>query len=45
MIFDKKNEGNRINFVLLERIGKPIIDEEIDRGLFIDSFRYYRDSL
>ena len=45
MIFDKKNEGNRINFVLLERIGNPIIDEEIDRELFIDSFRYYRDSL
>ena len=45
MIFDKKNEGNRINFVLLERIGKPIIDEEIDRELFIDSFKYYSNSL
>jgi 3-dehydroquinate synthase len=45
MIFDKKNEGNRINFVLLEKIGKPIVDEEIDKQLFKDSFKYYNNSL
>ena len=45
MIFDKKNEGSRINFVLLEKIGKPIVDEEIDKQLFIDSFKYYSNSL
>ena len=45
MIFDKKNEGSRINFVLLEKIGKPIVDEEIDKQLFKDSFKYYNNSL
>jgi 3-dehydroquinate synthase len=45
MIFDKKNEGSSINFVLLEKIGKPIVDEEIDKQLFIDSFKYYSNSL
>ena len=45
MLFDKKNEGSKINFVLLERIGKPVVDKEIDRELFIDSFSYYNNSL
>ena len=45
MIFDKKNEGSRINFVLLEAIGRPVVDKEIDRELFIDSFKYYNNSL
>jgi 3-dehydroquinate synthase len=45
MIFDKKNEGSRINFVLLEAIGRPVVDEEINRELFIDSFKYYNNSL
>ena len=45
MIFDKKNEGSSINFVLLEKIGKPIVDEEIDKQLFKDSFKYYNNSL
>jgi len=45
MIFDKKNEGSRINFVLLEAIGRPVIDKEINRELFIDSFEYYNNSL
>lgn len=45
MIFDKKNEGSRINFVLLEAIGRPVIDKEINRELFIDSFKYYNNSL
>ena len=45
MIFDKKNEGSRINFVLLEAIGRPVVDIEINRELFIDSFKYYNNSL
>jgi 3-dehydroquinate synthase len=45
MIFDKKNEGSRINFVLLEAIGRPVVDKEINRELFIDSFKYYNNSL
>ena len=35
MIFDKKNEGSRINFVLLEAIGRPVVDKEINKELFI----------
>lgn len=45
MIFDKKNEGSRINFVLLEAIGRPVVDKEINKELFIDSFKYYNNSL
>ena len=26
MVYDKKNEGSKINFVLLKEIGKPVID-------------------
>ena len=28
-------------FVLLKKIGEPIIDQEIDKDLFIDSFTFY----
>ena len=45
MIFDKKNEGSRINFVLLEAIGRPVVDKEINKELFIDSFKYYNNSV
>jgi 3-dehydroquinate synthase len=45
MIFDKKNEGSRINFVLLKAIGRPVVDKEINRELFTDSFKYYNNSL
>ena len=45
MIFDKKNEGSRINFVLLEAIGRPVVDKEINKELFINSFKYYNNSL
>tara|TARA_A100000164_G_scaffold55474_1_gene44023 strand:- start:523 stop:1551 length:1029 start_codon:yes stop_codon:yes gene_type:complete len=41
LIYDKKNDGNRVNFVLLKKIGEPIIDQEIDKDLFIDSFTFY----
>lgn len=41
--FDKKNEGGNINFVLLEDIGKPIIDCHVPNELLLDAFRYYID--
>jgi 3-dehydroquinate synthase len=39
--FDKKNEGGRINFVLLRKIGEPVIDREVPNELIYKAFRYY----
>ena len=41
--FDKKNSHGNINFVLLESIGKPLIDVKIPSGLFLEAFAYYKD--
>ena len=42
--FDKKNEGGKINFVLLREIGTPVIDREVPNKIIYDAFRYYTDS-
>ncbi|MFD2518694.1 3-dehydroquinate synthase [Salinimicrobium flavum] len=39
--FDKKNEGGKINFVLLRKIGDPVIDRQVPNDLLYDAFRYY----
>ena len=39
--FDKKNEGGKINFVLLRKIGEPIVDREVPNSLIYDAFNYY----
>lgn len=39
--FDKKNSHGNINFVLLEAIGKPKYDCQVDNNLIIESFKYY----
>ena len=39
--FDKKNEAGKINFVLLARIGKPVIDREVPDRLIEEAFQYY----
>ena len=41
--FDKKNEGGKINFVLLRKIGEPVIDREVPNRLILDAFKYYLD--
>jgi 3-dehydroquinate synthase len=41
MKFDKKNEGGKINFVLLRRIGIPVIDRQVPNSLISEAFRYY----
>ena len=41
MIYDKKNEGSKINFVLLKEIGKPVIDQIVNKDLFKESFEFY----
>ena len=42
MKYDKKNQGGRINFVLLEAIGQPVINQEVPRDLIIKAFEYYK---
>ena len=39
--FDKKNEGGKINFVLLRKIGEPIVDRQVSNSLIYDAFSYY----
>ncbi|WP_224482742.1 3-dehydroquinate synthase [Robertkochia aurantiaca] len=41
--FDKKNEKGKINFVLLEEIGKPVLDRTADKDLIIKSLEYYNN--
>lgn len=40
---DKKNSHGQVKFVLLETIGKPIIDCEVTNELVIEAFEYYKD--
>lgn len=41
--YDKKNSSGSINFVLLEEIGAPIIDQKVPNELIYDAFSYYKD--
>lgn len=41
--FDKKNEGGKINFVLLKNIGLPVMDCQVPDELLIRAFSYYAD--
>ena len=41
MSFDKKNIQSNINFVLLDKLGKPVIDQKVSRKEFIESLDYY----
>lgn len=41
MIFDKKNDKGSVNFVLLNKSGKPIIDQKVGNDIFIEAFAYY----
>lgn len=41
MKFDKKNSHGKINFVLLEDIGKTLIDQEVKQETIRDAFEYY----
>ena len=43
MSHDKKNEGKRINFTLLPKVGKVSIDQNCGRELIIESLDYYRN--
>ena len=41
MKFDKKNEHGKINFVLLEDIGKPVYDCQVDNQIVIEALNFY----
>ncbi len=43
LIFDKKNNHGKINFVLLEDMGKPILDCQVNNDLILESFKYYNN--
>tara|TARA_B100001057_G_scaffold175916_1_gene176549 strand:+ start:7452 stop:8486 length:1035 start_codon:yes stop_codon:yes gene_type:complete len=45
MIYDKKNSGSKVNFVLLKEIGKPVVDQIVNKELFRESFLFYNESL
>ena len=45
MVYDKKNSSNKINFVLMKKIGDPVVDQFVDRDIFKESFLFYNDSL
>jgi len=38
---DKKNSHGNINFVLLEAIGKPKFDIQVENDLIVEAFNYY----
>lgn len=42
--YDKKNANGQINFVLLESIGKPVIDMQASNDLIHAAFDYYQAS-
>lgn len=42
--FDKKNTHGRINFVLLKKIGKPVIDCEVPNDIILEALEYYKNA-
>ena len=40
LAFDKKNKGETPRFVLLESVGKPVLDVEVDSRLVSDALSY-----
>lgn len=45
MFHDKKNKNNKVNFTLLESIGKPAINQEIDNEKIKEALEYYRTQM
>lgn len=42
MRYDKKNEANQVNFVLLKDIGVPVFDCKVENDLIFEAFDYYQ---
>ena len=43
MIFDKKNNNGMVYFVLLDKNGKPLTDQKVEKKVFVDAVDYYRN--
>ncbi|MGB3774570.1 MAG: 3-dehydroquinate synthase [Leeuwenhoekiella sp.] len=41
--FDKKNSHGNIYFVLLEKLGEPVIDKKVSNDLIFDAFDFYKN--
>lgn len=41
--YDKKNSHGKVYFVLLKRIGKPVLNKEASNELIYKSFEYYKN--
>jgi 3-dehydroquinate synthase len=41
--FDKKNHHGNINFVLLNDIGNPKLDCQVENELILDAFQFYNN--
>ncbi|APY07163.1 3-dehydroquinate synthase [Winogradskyella sp. J14-2] len=39
--YDKKNSHGKVKFVLLETIGKPKINCEVENGILLEAFKYF----
>lgn len=39
--FDKKNNNEQVNFVLLNKIGTPVLDVQVSNNKILEAFQYY----
>ena len=42
LIYDKKNSHGKVKFVLLQELGKPLIDIEVPSDNLLDAFKFYQ---
>ena len=42
LIYDKKNSHGKVKFVLLQELGKPLIDVEVPSDNLLDAFKFYQ---
>ncbi len=45
LAFDKKNKGEKPQFVLLESVGKPVLDVEVEAGWVVEALSYIMEKI
>ena len=45
LAFDKKNKGEKPHFVLLEAVGKPVLDVEVETGMVVEALSYIMEKI
>ena len=45
LAFDKKNNGEKPQFVLLEAVGKPVWDVEVESGMVVEALSYIMEKI